>query len=155
MSRHIFSCFMAIVFVSTLSMPTLAQAVKNSSEPNFDSYLQRMKVMIKRHWHPPSDTHKTRAVVDFTIGTSGQLSNLRVSSSSGDPLKDAAAMEAVKQTVPFEMLPKGSPQEVRVSFSFDFDPKYKSGEPEKSLQIVNFKGSKAEAVDMSKAHESK
>ena len=118
------SVFRIALAALMLFMPASAETVNKTTSPEFAPYMDRLKVMVKRHWQPPKVDCKTRCVVNFTINSSGQLLSLRVDSSSGNPQMDVAGLEAVKATVPFEALPKGTPEQADIKFAFDYDPKF-------------------------------
>lgn len=105
-------------------LPLVVQAQdRDKTHADLKAYLDRMKVMIKRHWYPPKSTKVSHTVVSYGLDASGQAHDIRVLISSGDAVKDVAAMEAIKATVPFEALPKQGPSSVDVEFAFDYDPK--------------------------------
>lgn len=111
-----------LILLMISAVPSFGQANEKKGI-DWTPYMERMKIMIKRHWSPPKSLKASRTVLSFEVDSSGQVHAIRVLNSSGDPAKDVAAMEAIKSVVPFEALPAGGPQRVAVEFTFDFDPK--------------------------------
>jgi TonB family protein len=64
--------------------------------------------------------------VEFKISKEGQLSNLRIVSSSGNALADKAALQAVENAAPFSGLPERDSYDEVIPFTFDshiFNPR--------------------------------
>lgn len=59
---------------------------------------------IKRAWFPQ-----------------GELSDLKLHKSSGVAIADQAAMKAVQNAAPFRPLPQGSPENIDIQFTFDYN----------------------------------
>jgi TonB family protein len=56
------------------------------------------------------------------ISRAGEVSNLRVGKSSGNPDSDAAAMDAVRRASPFRTLPAGyKGRNIDIQFTFDIN----------------------------------
>ena len=74
-----------------------------------DIYLTMLKGKITRNWDQPGtrftggETPTVR--VSFTVLRSGDMTNLRVASSSGWPTVDQSALKAVRSSAPFTELP--------------------------------------------------
>jgi TonB family protein len=90
-------------------------------EPNFTEFMTELQRKIKRAWFPPRDLASKRVKVMFKIHTDGQLSNLRISSSSGFAVADQAALNAVETAAPFRHLPEFAPENVDIEFTFDYN----------------------------------
>lgn len=77
---------------------------------------------IKRAWFPPRGTMNTlRIVVTFKVNKAGELSDLKLASSSGNAVADRAAIEAVERAAPFRNLPeKDSSYDEPITFTFDY-----------------------------------
>jgi len=88
---------------------------------NFGPYMAELQRRIKRAWFPPHDLMTKRVTVRFNISSNGELSNLKLSRSCGSALADNAALKAVANAAPFPSLPKGSPNEVDIEFTFDYN----------------------------------
>lgn len=89
--------------------------------PRFDEYMADLQRRIKRAWFPPKDGESKKVKVVFKIHTNGELSNLKISQSSGMALADQAALKAIENAAPFRKLPSGSPENVDVEFTFDYN----------------------------------
>lgn len=86
------------------------------------NYMNYLQVRIKRRWFPPRYcTGDLPAIkVQFKIHKNGELSDLRVTSSSGFLPADTAALDAVKKASPLRPLPEGCPSPVEIEFTFDY-----------------------------------
>ncbi|MEO1132568.1 MAG: energy transducer TonB [Cyanobacteria bacterium J06639_1] len=82
--------------------------------------MERLKRKVERFWIPGSSQSSRRTVALFSVGRNGELSELRLSRSSGNELVDQAALEAIRQAVPFETLPNAYKGE-RIDIEFVFD----------------------------------
>jgi protein TonB len=58
------------------------------------------------------------AVVNFSIGASGQLTSAAIASSAGDPLLDAEALATVRRASPFPPPPAGAPRNFSAPLSY-------------------------------------
>jgi TonB family protein len=76
---------------------------------------------IKRAWFPPKGEESKKVVVGFKVSRTGQLSRLRLCTSSGSTLADQAALKAVENAAPFHNLPEGANDTNDIYFSFDHD----------------------------------
>ncbi len=74
---------------------------------------------IKRQWFPPKGCESKRIVIAFKIHPDGQLSNLRLVTSSGVSIADKAALSAVENAAPFRQ--HVGPDETDITFTFDYD----------------------------------
>lgn len=100
------------------SSPHPAQVVDGI---NFAPYMAQVQQHIKEHWHPSSFNKSKHTVVQFKIHRNGSISQLRISSSSGIPEMDQAALNAINQAAPFPPLPAGAPSDVDIEFTFDYN----------------------------------
>ena len=85
-------------------------------------YMRDLEQRIKRNWVPPKEDASKRIVVTFTIAKDGKLIDNKITKSSGVPLADKAALEAIEKTAPFRPLPeefKG--YSVPIEFTFDYN----------------------------------
>ncbi|HEY9786582.1 MAG TPA: TonB family protein [Candidatus Obscuribacterales bacterium] len=88
---------------------------------DFGRYLAELQKRIKRAWFPPRNPTSQRSVAHFTITKSGELRQLKLIRSSGSAAMDQAALKSVENAAPFPPLPQGSPDEVEVEFTFDYN----------------------------------
>ncbi len=76
----------------------------------YASYMQHVRDQIEGVWEYPEEAQMRNQQGDllilFTIGKSGQLVRVKLLRSSGFPLLDQAALDAVKEAAPFPPLPK-------------------------------------------------
>ena len=91
-------------------------------EPDFGPYMKELQRRIKMNWDPPKGNESKRVILLFSIARDGRLLNVKVHKSSGLPVADNAAIDAVKLTAPFRPLPpefKGN--SVDIQFTFDYN----------------------------------
>ena len=72
----------------------------------FQWYLDQLQARIRQRWRP-GPNERGEVVVQFTIGRNGSLNNLTMINSSGRPIMDRQAMQAVQMAAPFAPLPAG------------------------------------------------
>ncbi|MBX3072881.1 TonB C-terminal domain-containing protein [Candidatus Obscuribacterales bacterium] len=102
---------------------TLTFGSKTTTElPNdkFKPFMTEVQRRIKQYWHPPKGTESKRVTVRFKIDRNGRLLANKIEKSASPGL-DAAALKAVEIAAPFPPLPKGSPEDVDVQFTFDYN----------------------------------
>lgn len=84
-------------------------------------YMANLQRRIKSQWMPQRYPNSNRVMVEFNISRSGELSGLRLTQSSGSPVVDEAAMQAVRNSAPFPPLPQGAEEKVLIQFTFDYN----------------------------------
>lgn len=87
---------------------------------DFGPYMESLQRRIKRAWNPPRSNSSARVMVVFAIRSDGTMFNPRVTQSSGEQSKDAAALKTLS-LVKFDALPAGSPDHVDIQFTFDYN----------------------------------
>ncbi len=105
--------------------------IKNSLSPgdvDFGPYMANAQKIIKQHWHPPRSDESKEVKVVFNVEQTGRIANIRITRSTGTSEGDMAAIEAVAKSSPLPPLPKGSPQQVDIEFTFDYNV-FAAGEP--------------------------
>jgi TonB family protein len=108
----------------------------DSVDPRYADYLTQVRAQIKARWSYPCvddrttkrcEYHSARLLVEFGIATDGQVRYVQVRRSSGLPVYDASAMNAIMAAAPFPpvppammaQMPPGS-QGVAVSATFNY-----------------------------------
>jgi TonB family protein len=86
----------------------------------FPHYLALIQYRIEFHWQPPfSGQEPLLATVYFKITREGELEEVKLEKSSGNPIFDQAALRAVYSANPLPPLPSGSGlQTLGVHFDF-------------------------------------
>lgn len=84
-------------------------------------YMADLQRRIKHAWYPPHGQENRRVVVVFNVNKQGELSNLRLTNSSGNASADNAAMSAIENAAPFRPLPPDAPDDVDIQFTFDYN----------------------------------
>lgn len=92
-----------------------------TKDVDFSAYMADLQRRIKRAWFPPKNTEKNRVKVMFKIHNGGEMSNLRISETSGLAIADQAALQAIQSAAPFRHLPPGAPENVDIEFTFDYN----------------------------------
>lgn len=87
---------------------------------DFSKYMANLQRRIKKGWHPPKADKTARVVVVFKVHADGDISDLKVQTSAGEKA-DEAAVNAVSAASPVEPLPEGSPSQVDIQFTFDYN----------------------------------
>ncbi len=95
---------------------------------DFTKYMANLQRRIKSHWIPPRFPTSNQVRVTFKVSMTGELSGLRLDRSSGDPIVDKAALEAIRESAPFPNLPAGADKteacedgKVAIQFTFDYN----------------------------------
>jgi TonB family protein len=112
------------VIANTDKNPHPKGPISGIAEPapfDFGQYMADLQRRIRRAWLPPHQPDNRQVLVVFKIHRNGEMSNLRLSQSSGNAASDQAAMAAVERAVPFRPLPDACPEdEVDIQFTFDY-----------------------------------
>lgn len=87
---------------------------------DYSKYIAYVERTIKNSWNPPRDSKTKEIQVAFTIELNGKVSDIEVTTSTGEKAKDGAAIKAIKDAGPFPFLPDGSTGSIRVRFTFDY-----------------------------------
>jgi TonB family protein len=103
------------------SNPNKAPSVAAQADVDFGPYMADLQRRIKRAWFPPKGNESKRVVVVFKVHKGGELSNLRLVTSSGVAIADKAALQAVENAAPFRTLPPGASDDVDIQFTFDYN----------------------------------
>ena len=115
---------------STQSIPL------DSVDPRYADYLQQVRERIRARWSYPCiddrstkrcEYHDARLLVEFGIATDGQVRYVQVRRSSGLPIYDASAVNAIMAAAPFPpvpppmmaLMPAGS-QGVAIAATFNY-----------------------------------
>jgi len=86
---------------------------------DFAPYMANMQRRIKSCWRPPENSERKQVVVVFKVNKAGELSDLRLTNSSGSATTDESALEAVVKAAPFSPLPATLPEIVDIQFTFE------------------------------------
>ena len=100
-----------------------------SKAPEYLSYLGQVKTRIYQHWiFPPLARQKRQTgqlTAVFTVDNQGQLQRIIVEESSGHPILDHAALEAVRGAAPFGPFPSHiNLQRLNIRANFDYRIRY-------------------------------
>ena len=97
----------------------------NSKDPIYVSYFTKIKQTIEQQWEYPEMALRYglqgRLSLEFTIGASGHLEQLRMIRSSGSQLLDEEALRAIKAAAPFPPIPSWiKPVPLSISASMEY-----------------------------------
>jgi len=97
----------------------------NTRDPIFVTYFTKIKQSIEQQWEYPEMALRYglqgRLALEFTIGSSGQLEQLRIVRSSGSELLDSEAVRAIKAAAPFPPIPAWiKPVPLMISASMEY-----------------------------------
>ncbi|WP_414589859.1 TonB family protein, partial [Scytonema sp. PCC 10023] len=91
-------------------------------DADMGAYLQQLQERVRQHWIPGLTQSSRRTVLHFTLSRAGLVSNLRVAQTSGLSMTDEAAVNAVKQAVPFAPLPTAYKEDyINIQFTFNIN----------------------------------
>ena len=116
---------------------------------DFGPYMADLQRKIKSAWYPPKGNESKSIQVIFKVHSDGSMSDLRLSKASGMKLADDAALKAISNAAPFRKLPDGSPPDVDIQFTFDYNV-FKGGPRDKEEADAFSSSSSAEEDKLSK-----
>jgi TonB family protein len=91
-------------------------------DADMSAYLQQLQEQVRRHWIPGLTQSSRRTVLHFTVSRAGLVSNIRIAQTSGLSMTDEAALNAVKQAVPFAPLPTAYTENyINIQFTFNIN----------------------------------
>ena len=98
------------------------QVAVDDANFEFAYYLQMVRVQIARNWTPPAGSSPgARAEVYFRVSRSGEITGLRLETSSGGEYFDQTALRAVVITQQLPPLPLGYPgSDLGIHFGFEY-----------------------------------
>ncbi|MDR2349485.1 MAG: TonB C-terminal domain-containing protein [Deltaproteobacteria bacterium] len=95
--------------------------------PSVKSYDITIRTAVARHWILPPEAGNNfvpaRFTASMTLDPSGRVILIMVESSSGNPILDHAAMEALRGAAPYEPFPENLAHLDRMTFTMHFDYK--------------------------------
>ena len=88
---------------------------------DFSGYMEVLKGQIQKSWYPPECLeHDGHALVKFSITRNGDVYSVQILESSGDPVYDESALEAIKKASPFAHFPAATTKgALTINYSFD------------------------------------
>lgn len=93
----------------------------SGQDVDFGSYLAEVQKRIKKNWYPPRGEESKSVTLKFKVRKDGSAYSIKLVTSSGLSIVDQAAVTAVKTASPFPTLPAGSPDEIDIKFTFDYN----------------------------------
>ena len=87
---------------------------------DLSEYFAEIKRRVKRNWNPSYSSQEQTTYLTFNIQKNGQITNLKITESSGSEKLDRESMMAVQNSAPFAPLPPDFPLEaLEIEFSFN------------------------------------
>ena len=84
-------------------------------------YVEAMQRRIKLFWSPPKGTESRQIKVTFKVYRDGHIAFLKLKAPCDNQTANDAALAAVLKAAPFKPLPKGTPPDVDIDFTFDYN----------------------------------
>lgn len=94
------------------------------AKKNIDTapYMNELQKRIRMSWKPPRGNETRRVVVVFTIHQAGNITDVRIKTTSGVAVADEAAIKAVQDISPFKPLPAEFQRDkANIEFAFDYN----------------------------------
>jgi len=101
--------------------PNQAPSLAAQAELNMGPYMAALQRKIKRAWKPPRGTESNRIVANFKVRRDGSIADLKLIVQCSYPEANLAALEAISNAAPFDILPAGSVDPVDIEFTFDYN----------------------------------
>lgn len=99
-----------------------SQALGNAAETRYSG---KVRAKVNRHFRYPKSAEragvKGKVMVSFTISSSGGVSGVRIAASSGSPVLDEAALNAVRKAAPFPAIPEGGRNPWPFTLPFEYN----------------------------------
>ncbi|MGK7915608.1 MAG: TonB family protein [Prochloraceae cyanobacterium] len=96
------------------------RGVNARKDADLGPYLNELWRRVKRNWKPTTPQKDRYTVVVFSIHRDGNISGLKLVETSGSPVADQEAMEAIRKSAPFAPLPKDYAHDrFKLTFSFN------------------------------------
>lgn len=108
-----------IVASAPLTKQTSPASGSEKRDVDFRPYMVAMQKTIKDRWAPPKMRHGGETKVAFKVNTTGEISDVRITKSSGSVRLDSAALKALRG-LQLQALPQKSPASVDIDFTFDY-----------------------------------
>ncbi|MFM7426655.1 MAG: TonB family protein [Elainella sp.] len=90
----------------------------DAAQDPWGGYLASLNRAIDQNWQRVSVSATSRTRIQFRVNQAGELFDLRLLETSGNPLADRAALQAVQAAAPFAPLPPNAEQVLIVNFTF-------------------------------------
>ena len=109
------------ISISLLLFCTLSTIAEDAEPNDFSGYMTVLQGKIQKSWNPPECLEQDgHATVKFSITRSGDVYSSQIVESSGDPVFDESALEAIRKSSPFEHFPASTSRgSLTIKYSFD------------------------------------
>lgn len=87
---------------------------------DFSKYMNAAQDRVRRNWRPPKGEKTKRITAFFRVNRAGELLSRRIER-PGNQAEDTAALRAIERASPFGPMPPGSPPDVNIQFTFDYN----------------------------------
>ena len=87
---------------------------------DMSAYFAEIKRRVKRNWNPSYSSQEQTTYLTFNVQKNGQITDLKITESSGSEKLDRESVAAVQNSAPFAPLPADFPLEkLEIEFSFN------------------------------------
>ncbi len=94
--------------------------VNNVFQEDFTEYMRTLQEKLQSTWNPPDFMEEGHVKVFFKINRFGELLSTNVIESSGNVIYDESALEAIKDSAPFNKFPENTIRDtISIKYSFD------------------------------------
>lgn len=101
---------------------TKSNAIIDISKPQIEAdlgpYMEAIRKKIEACWYAPKVDEKSVVAVVFSVGSNGDVTDVRVAYSTAPTRADNAALRAVNMASPLPALPAGAPSNIDIQINF-------------------------------------
>lgn len=107
-----------LVFMSFLLINSVSAI---EPQENFSGYMADLREKIQRSWFPPECLERDgHALVKFSVTRAGDIHSVEIIESSGNPVYDESALEALRKASPLAHFPANTSRgSLTIEYSFD------------------------------------
>jgi TonB family protein len=90
-----------------------------TSTPYLEEYIHPVAQKIEKNWLKPKIQPEKKVVVVFKIELAGEVSELKCQHSSGSKQWDESALDAIRNSSPFDPIPQDWDRPMELQYTFD------------------------------------
>ena len=107
-----------LIFMSFLLINSVSAI---EPQENFSGYMTDLQEKIQKSWFPPECLERDgHALVKFSVARTGHIYSAQIVESSGDPVYDESALEALRKASPLAHFPASTSRgSLTIKYSFD------------------------------------
>lgn len=110
-----------LLCISSMLFCPVHSIAEISEQNDFSGYMTVLQGKIQKSWNPPDCLEQDgHATVKFSITRSGDVYSSQIIESSGNPVFDESALEAIRKSSPFDHFPASTSRgSLTIKYSFD------------------------------------